>query len=69
MRNDLNSQTTSLESIFVEILNEKSKISVVGVIYRPPNNDLQLFLEELECITTVKKTSVMATTLIDLLPS
>ena len=36
------------EDLFIEVLNDHSKNIIVGVIYRPPNNDLDSFLEKLE---------------------
>ena len=36
------------EDLFVEVQNHNGKNFIVGVIYRPPNNNLDIFLEKLE---------------------
>lgn len=38
----------SFESIFVEILNDKTKNIIVGVIYRPPKSNINDFIEKFE---------------------
>ena len=37
-----------VESLFIEIINEKIKNTIIGVIYRPPNNEIDLFLDNIE---------------------
>ena len=42
------------ESLFVEIINDKMKNRIVGVIYRPPNNKTEMFLENFdECLNSI----------------
>ena len=36
------------EDIFIEIINSKSKNIIVGTIYRPPNNEIDLFLHDID---------------------
>ena len=36
-----------MESLFIEIINEKNKNIIVGVIYREPESDVKCFLERL----------------------
>jgi hypothetical protein len=52
-REDLCQTTPSLETLFVEISNiqnTNSKHVMIGVIYRPPNTDINLFLNEFNVI-------------------
>jgi hypothetical protein len=39
-----------IESLFVEIINPNGKNSIVGTIYRPPNQNIASFLEEINKI-------------------
>ena len=40
---------TTLESLFIEISNQKKRSkTIIGVIYRPPNTDPSLFNNEIE---------------------
>jgi len=43
----------SFESIFVQITNPSSKPILIGSLYRPPDGDLDLFLNELENTMTI----------------
>ena len=49
-RDDLETDNLSMESIFIEISNDKSKNTIIGVIYRPPSN-IKDFLESFDKIT------------------
>ena len=40
VRDDIGSMEKKVESIWVEIRNSKEKKSLIGVVYRPPNNDI-----------------------------
>jgi len=40
-----------MESLFIEIINEKNKNIIIGVIYRAPDSDLKRFLERITEIT------------------
>jgi hypothetical protein len=49
-RTDLNIMTDSVEALFVEIKKENSGLdrdAIVGVVYRPPNHDVQVFNDNL----------------------
>ena len=44
------------ESLFVEIINDKTKNRIIGVIYRPPNNKTEIFLENFdECLNSITR--------------
>jgi len=44
------------EDIFIEIVNKHGKNMIIGVIYRPPNNSIDLFLEKLyECLHKISQ--------------
>ena len=44
LRTDLNlNYENSIESVFIEIITAAGKIIIIGVIYRPPNNKLDEF--------------------------
>ena len=45
-RTDLNANLTFMESIFIEIISKNKKNTSIGVIYRPPNQNLNVFLNE-----------------------
>ena len=47
VRGDLNYMNTDIESLFIEISIPQNKNIVVGVIYRPPNSNLNEFLSNL----------------------
>ena len=51
-RSDLNVNIQEMESIFVEVHNFKKNV-VIGVVYRPPNQSLDMFLENLDNILTL----------------
>ena len=54
LRPDLHIHNT--EDLFIEILNDKTKNKIVGVIYRPPNNNIDLFLEHFdECLNKISQ--------------
>ena len=54
MRPDLSVDGT--ENLVIEILNEKVKNIVVGIIYRPPNSSIDKFLDKFdECIDIVSQ--------------
>lgn len=40
-----------MESLFIEIINEKNTNIIVGVIYRAPDSDIKCFLESITEIT------------------
>ena len=42
-----------IESLFVEIINPNGKISIVGTIYRPPNQNIASILEEINKIVSI----------------
>ena len=42
--------TGDIESLFIEMINEKSKNIIIGTIYRPPNNRFNEFENDLETI-------------------
>ena len=42
VRDDIGSMEKKVESIWVEIRNSKEKKSPIGVVYRPPNNDIMV---------------------------
>jgi hypothetical protein len=42
-----------IESLFVEIINPNGKNSIVGTIYRPPNQNIASFLEEINKILSI----------------
>ena len=52
IRNDLiiDNSASNIESLFIEILNEKSKNIIVGIIYRPPHNKFNDFEGDLKTI-------------------
>ena len=52
IRNDLTieNSASNIESLFIEILNEKSKNIIVGVIYRPPDNIFNDFESDLKIV-------------------
>ena len=35
----------SIESLFIELINEKQKNVVIGTVYNPPGNKIELFSE------------------------
>ena len=45
LRNDINvgANDTSIESLFIEVVNEKTKNIIIGTLYRPPNNKFHDF--------------------------
>ena len=64
LRNDLSIQNSYIESLFIEIDNNiesKSKKTICGVIYRPPDTDLKVFNEHLSNILAcIKSENKMA---------
>lgn len=50
VRDDLSVFNSSMESIFIEITNNKAKNIVIGVIYRPPKSPIRDFLENFESV-------------------
>ena len=52
LRDDITSDLTSMESMFIEIDNKERKNTVIGNIYRPPNCDIKKFLNEFELLTS-----------------
>ena len=54
LRNDLvpEDNTGDTETLFIEIINEKSKNIIIGTIYRPPNNRFNEFENDLKTILT-----------------
>lgn len=57
-RQDLSTMSSNLESLFVEIYNlhdNSAKHVVIGVIYRPPNTEVAIFLNELNQILSSLK--------------
>ena len=44
--------TGEMEASFIEIINERSKNIIVGTIYRPPNNSINEFDNDLKTILT-----------------
>lgn len=57
IRHDLKLSTDELsDSLFIEIIREKDKNIVIGVLYRPPDSNTAKFLESLETIlSTIDK--------------
>ena len=47
-RADLNLNNETAESLFIEIVNPRGKNIIVGVIYRPPNMDVNLFIHNFD---------------------
>ena len=43
-----NLRIDGVESLFIEIINEKHKNIIIGVIYRPPNSTIESFLDSLD---------------------
>ena len=41
------------ETLFIEILNKQNKNIIVGLIYRPPGNPIDIFLDDLDASHTV----------------
>ena len=57
-RMDLNKFNNNIESLFVEICKEQTGLAknvIVGVVYRPPNTDLEMFINYMSEILTVVK--------------
>ena len=53
LRNDLNFNNTGCaESLFIEITNSNGKNIVVGVVYRPPNSDVNDFIQDMDSLIT-----------------
>ena len=52
-RNDLTVKNESIETIFIEILNNEGKDVVVGILYRRPHTDLNLFFNSLNNILSI----------------
>ena len=48
VRNDLNTMSHTMESVFIEIISPKRKNLVVGTIYHPPSSDHNAFLLEIQ---------------------
>ena len=47
LRNDLNIyESKELESVFIEIVNAKKANDIVGVIYRHPSMEMDIFIKE-----------------------
>ena len=46
--NELNKMSQTVESVFIEITLPKRKNVVIGVIYRPPSSDHNMFLQEMQ---------------------
>ena len=46
-RDDCNSN--NIESIFIELIHPKEKNTILGVVYRPPNNMFSDFEENIKC--------------------
>ena len=54
IRHDI--QIEGIETLFLEIIDDKYKNKIVGVIYRPPNNVADTFLDKLEsCLEFVSR--------------
>lgn len=47
IRDDLMHNSNNFESMFVEIISNKSKNTIVGVVYRPPANSIPTFIEDI----------------------
>ena len=53
LRNDLNFNNTGCaESLFIEITKSNGKNIVVGVVYRPPNSDVNDFIQDMDSLIT-----------------
>ena len=52
-RTDIFFSNNSAESLFVEIVRENEKNILVGVIYRPPDQDVQEFCNQLEQLLSI----------------
>ena len=54
LRDDLvpENNTGEMEALFIEIINERSKNIILGTIYRPPNNSINEFDNDLKTILT-----------------
>lgn len=51
IRNDINTNIdNTIESLFIEIASDKSKNTIIGVIYRPPSNNFDKFQESINSI-------------------
>ena len=63
VRDDLSVCNDHIESLFIELPSQKSLIKplVIGVIYRPPNTNLDLFILELDLILNTLKTENKST--------
>ena len=44
-----------LESVFIEIISSKRQRMVIGVIYRPPNRDINQFNDAFDLLLTEPK--------------
>ena len=62
IHNDLNYKIrhdihiTGVENLFIEIIDEKYKNKIIGVVYRPPNNVMDTFFNELEaCLEIISR--------------
>jgi hypothetical protein len=54
VRPDLSASTkTSFESLFIQLTNKKIKNTIIGVIYRPPNTDLENFTNDMEKLLNI----------------
>ena len=52
LRKDLSIFNQSVESIFIEILQVKSKSTIIWVIYRPPKGNIQEFIDHFEVLVS-----------------
>ena len=59
----LNVNTQDIESMFIEVENFNKNI-VIGVVYRPPNQSVEAFIENLDNILTLATSYNMKYTLL-----
>ena len=50
VRKDLNYDSDCAESLFIEIVKPRGKSSIVGVVYRPPGQNVNEFIVNTDCI-------------------
>ena len=54
VRHDI--QLEGIETLFIEIIDDKHKNKIIGVMYRPPNNVADVFLDNLEsCLELISR--------------
>ena len=46
LRNDLNENFSFFKSLFIEVVNKNKKNTLFGIVYRPPNQNINGFLTE-----------------------